>query len=152
MIKIGREGTRELSPDFRRKLEEYNRMYGPPEVDIRWNPTSVNLGHGRFDPRWEIWIEVTDNTKQKRTVESEGDVRSGMKTWRFLNTWQYADKSFAPLDNRVFRALREADTWKHAETFHEVVELPERYRKEEEFKALQDTAYGMRTNLRRGWI
>jgi len=149
MIRIKREGSRTPSPGFQRKLRDYNRTHGSPEVDVVWNPTSVNLNYGYYDPRWEIWVEVTDNTKQRKIVESDGDVERNEKTWRFLNTWQYADKSFAPLDTRLFQALRESDTWTHAETYHEMVEKPERYKKEQEFKALQDTAYGMRTNMSR---
>jgi hypothetical protein len=148
MIRIKREGPKNPPPDFQRKLRDYNRTHGSPEAAIRWNPISVDLGLGYWDPRWEIWIEVTDNTKQKKVVKSEGDVEEDGRTWRFLNTWQYADNSFAPLDDRVFQALRDADTWTHPETYHEMIEEPERYRKEQEFKVLQDTAYGMRTNWR----
>ena len=149
MIRIKREGPKDVPPDFRRRIDDYNRTYGSPEIDIVWNPTSKNLNDGFFDPRWEFWVEVTDNTKQKRTIESEGDVERRGKTWRFLNTWQYPDGSYAPLDDRIFQALRQADTWTHSETYHDLVEKPERYREEQEFKALMDTAYGMRTSIGR---
>ena len=155
MIKIKREGPKRPPPDFEQKLRDYNRTYGSPEVAVFWNGTNTILRRDsdgfpiEWDPRWEIWVEVTDNTKQTKTIESEGDVEFEGKTWRLLNTWQYPDKSFAPLDDRVFQSLREVDTWTHAETYHELVEKPERYKKEQEFKALKDTAYGMRTNLSR---
>lgn len=145
MIRITREGPRKPSPDFQQKLREYNRAYGSPEIAVVWNPMSVNLGHGRWDPRWEIWVEVTDNTKQRRIVKSGRDIEVDGKTWRFLNTWEYPDESYAPLDDRVFHGLREADTWTHAETYHEMIEKPERYREEQSTKVLQDAAYGARS-------
>lgn len=110
-----------------------------------WNPTSVNLGNGLWDPRWEIWVEVTDNTKQRRVVESDKDLRAQGKTWRFLNTWRYPDGSFAPLDDRVFWSLYQMDSWAHPETYHELVEKPEREREELVNKELRETAYGARS-------
>ena len=150
MIRIKREGPREPSPDFKRKIRDYNRTYGSPEVAVVWNSMSVDLGYERWDPRWEIWIEVTDNTLQRKTVKSEADREFEGKTWRFLNTWQYPeDKSYAALDDRVFPAFREVDTWRHREIYQEIIEKPEQHQREREFKVLKDIAYGVRDNLSR---
>lgn len=143
-IKIKREGPRALDREIQRKLKSWNEDHPGPDVAIVWNPLAVKLGQGCYDPRWEIWVEVTSNSHPNhRFVEKQGDIRFDGCTWRFLNTYKQPDGSFAPLDDRLFRALYWSDTWRHREHYEEALVSQDIRKKKAETDMIRDTAYGL---------
>ena len=140
---IRREGPRVPPPEFLEKLRDHNIDYGSPEVAVVWSPESINLGSGRWDPRWEVWIEVAENTHpDQKYVTAKGDRVQGGKTWRFLNTWRDHEDSFAPLDDRFFLALNRADTWSSKDHYQKNVVAPHERAEKAQFDLLKDAARG----------
>lgn len=148
-IEIKRQGDVELDCSFARELKAYNNGHPGPDVAVFWNSTSVCVDRrdGVWDPRWEVWIEVTDNSHPgNRYIDKSGDTYSEGKRWRFLNTYKYEDGSFAPLDGRFFEGLNWADTWrmrKDNDHYAETVEGLDKRKRETELAMTRDTAYGL---------
>lgn len=135
---------RDIDRDFAKKLREFNNRPGP-DVAVFWNSTSVVLpGKDVWDPRWEIWMEVTDNSHpDNRYIDKAGDTWHDGRRWRFLNTWKNPDGSFAEMDDRLFRALWWTDGWRTRDHYDETVLSLDRSKREQELQMTRDVAYGV---------
>ena len=149
-LRVHHEGSREVDRDFRAKLDEYNRARGSPRIKVRWNPVARKTGVREFDPRWEIWVELIENQLTREDQAGKKDRYEDSSWWRFLQTWEYPDDTFLPLDDRFFQAAHEADTWTSREHYDERLVRPEEVKKEREWKDLLDVAGGVGSHWR-GW-
>lgn len=119
--------NRTVPEDFQRKLDQFNTAQGgPSRVEVAWNPKSS---------RWEVWAVPTeiagigkfrDVTARLRRPFPDDSSREGIK----LFTWEeYNEKGqrigFLPLDNRIFDALRWADSFRSKNHFDETIKNPE---------------------------
>jgi len=141
-IEIKRQ-SKEMDRDFARTLKRYNEDHPGPDIGVFWNSTSLCLDRkrGLWGGRWEIWVEVTDNSHPgNKYLDKTGDTWHNGKRWRFLNTYKNDDGSFAPLDDRVFTALHWADTWRNKNHYDETVMSLDRSKREQELAATRETA------------
>ena len=131
-----------VDPDFQRKLDEFNAAQGGPSyIDLCWNPRS---------DRWTVWAVPQDYghhplsktwvTPKLLRKYLDGSDKRGV----FLFTWQGAQSEFLPLDDRLFEALRWADSFSSKDHFERTIEQPEMKRNLTLKKELRDIAYGAR--------
>lgn len=141
---------RELPEEFSRKLKDYNEAHGSPRIRVVWNPRARRIGDKEFDPRWEVWIELMDNQLMGKEQLNSKDRFEDGRFWRFLQTWQYPDGSFLPLDDRFFQALRVADTWAKRDDYYERYVRPQEKLEEEGWRDLKNAAEGV-TSYWKDW-
>lgn len=101
------------APTVDRHIQEaLQEMY--PRVFLRWS---------KQKSRWEIWVELADNSHPgNKFLRSKKDRWCPeAKCWlRFLQTYQYEDGSYAPVDERLLLGLRMADTWERGDILDEL--------------------------------
>lgn len=146
---VKREGSREVDPNFQRKLDDYNHAYGSPRIKFRWNPEARKIDDERWDPRWEIWIELVDNQFSGKKERNTKDIYEDGAWWRFLQSWEM-EGQFLPLDDRFFVAARLADTWSDREHYNKAFEEPDELRRKEVWNDLKNMAGGVGSYWR-GW-
>lgn len=106
-----------------RRLGEFNNNYTGPDVFFVWN------GHTE---RWEIWSELRGVSHPDALNEQYDSDRwfSDRSCWgRKLVSWahrdeQFLDVGYASLNEGVFDALRQADTWSDRLWYEEHVDEP----------------------------
>lgn len=116
-----------------------------PRVRVIWEPTK---------PRWEVWIELIDNSHPnnrfyKSLKGRRRDRYIDGTWWRFLQTWCFKhprtkkDIGFCPLDNRFLRALHEVDTFKNRLFYEEEIEAREQEKEQKSRKERLETFSGV---------
>lgn len=91
----------------------------PPLLRLLWNRRNHCAN------RWEIWAELVPNTHSlNRFPISSKDIHLDGSLWRFVQTWQYDDGSFCPLDQRIISSARQADTFRNRRFYEDHVERP----------------------------
>jgi len=154
-VVVHRHGEPPDSTDFQRKLDDWNSaLTGPHKIVLQWN-SRVRLR--RKDPdiwsgRWELWVTMEDSSHPlSKYLRRAGDRHLPDKGWcRFLQTWQYDDGTFAPLDDRLFGQLRRQDTWRNRRWYQEVIEETEE-RTDNEWRGKIRDAVQDAENYYRNW-
>jgi hypothetical protein len=128
-----------VDPDFQRKLDEFNASQGGPSyIDVCWDPHrdrwtvfAVPQDYGHH-PLSKTWV-----TPKLMRNFLDGSGRRGV----FLFTWRGANGEYMPLDDRLFTALRYADSFSDKRHFEKTIEEPEAKREMELKKERRDIAY-----------
>lgn len=111
--------------------ESLDDMY--PRVFLRWNarhgkPTREVDDRPVWDePRWEIWVELKSVSHPgAKNIRQKTDLwNTDAQCWmRRLQTYENADGSFAPADERLIVGLQMADTWANRRFYEDHVEAP----------------------------
>lgn len=109
-----------------------------PEPFLVWNPVAREAGEG-WEPRWEIWVELEENHHpEAQNFRARTDrYFTERGCWaRKLQSWEHEDGSFAPVDARLVRALKMADTWSRGRFYEEQVDEPYRRNQRERSERL----------------
>ena len=135
-----------LTPDERRKLDEFNQSQGEPHIEILWDHkqkrwTLYALSSGTSHPQYSV-----ENLRKLSRPLPDGSGRQGV----FLFTWAQRDAlgqdlGYLPVDGRLFDALHWADTFSDRRHFEKTFEDPEVARDVAQKRALRDIAYGARS-------
>lgn len=102
-----------------------------PKVIMVWNPRYLYPGEHEPapgsewpSPRWEIWVELRSSTheKAKNEITKLDRWSPEHQCWmRYLQVYDNADRSFAPVDERLLVGLALADTWANRDFYDEHV-------------------------------
>src|SRR2546428_13510479 len=129
-----------VDPDFQRELDQFNDSQGgPSRIEVcwdmrrdRWCIFAVPLDYGHH-PLSTTWV-----TPKLLRPFLDGSGRMGV----FLFTWQEPDGTFLPLDDRLFKSLRWADSFRSKDHFDETIKRPEIQMEMAATKDRRDIAYG----------
>jgi hypothetical protein len=132
-----------VDEDFQRTLDDFNASQGGPvTIVVCWNP--------RKD-RWTVYAVPYDygtHPLSKTYVHPklmsnflDGSGRRGV----LLFSWQDVDGSYLPLDDRLIRALKLADSFQSKTHFEENFITPELQRQAAQDKEVRNIAYGARS-------
>lgn len=119
-----------------------------PRTFMVWNPHYAYLGENRWDARWQIWVELADNSnpdlerKAERTkgLSKKDRWNADAHCWmRYLQTYNNRDGSFAPVDERLLIGLELADTWANRRFYEDNVEDPEAFAEDAKMRMNRST-------------
>ena len=106
-----------------------------PECFLIWNPRvyqrmdkTLDDGSNPWEGRWEIWIELENSRHDDaKNIRQESDRwNTDKQCWmRKLQSYETADKEYAPLDWGLIIGLEMADTWKNRLFYEDNILAPE---------------------------
>lgn len=117
-----------------------------PRVFLKWNSHWKELDEGKWDARWEIWIELTDvsHPQAKNKLAPSDKWNTDAQCWmRRLQAYTNADGSFAPADWRLIQGLEMADTWANRRFYEERIEAAAEAQEAADRKATSEMHRGL---------
>lgn len=132
-----------LDEDTKRKIDDFNASQGgPARIELCWDPRrdrwcvfAIPQDYGTH-PLSKSWV-----TPALLRPFLDGSGRRGV----FLNTWQDEHGDYLPVDERLFDALRYADTFRDKEHYENNFKRVEVQKELALEKGRRDIAYGARS-------